>query len=175
MSEQPSDPILQVALEENSETASIEYKSSFDPSLSSDWPELVKDIVAIANSGGGAIILGLDDHGQPSGFDVSHLLKLDPADLTDKVHKYTGYQFSEFSLHTLSKNGATLLGIRLKSLTTPLVFEKPGTYDVGGGNQKSAFREGSLYFRHGGRVSPRTTTTSVLHSRKASRQPVKVS
>ena len=154
MAQQESEPILQVALAADAETASIEFKSSFDPSQSPDWPELVKDIVAMANSGGGAIIIGLDDHGQPSGHDASHLLQLDPADITNKVQKYTGYQFSEFSLHSLSKAGVTLLGVRLFPTTTPLVFEKPGTYDAGGGNQKSAFREGSLYFRHGAKSEP---------------------
>jgi hypothetical protein len=154
MSERTNEPNLQVALAADAETASIEFKSSFDPSQPSAWPELIKDIVAMANSGGGALIIGLDDHGRPTGHDVSHLLQLDPADFTNKLHRYTGYQFSEFSLHSLNKAGSTLLGIAVSTTRTPLVFEKPGTYDIGDGNQKIAFREGSLYFRHGAKSEP---------------------
>ena len=147
-------PLLDLALSSDAETTSIEFKSFFDPKSPRDWCELVKDIVAIANSGGGVIVVGLDDRGAPSGLDASPLLDLDPADITDKVHKYTGYQFFEFSLHALNKGGSQLLAIHLGEVRTPLVFEKPGTYDVGGGHQQSAFREGTIVFRHGAKSEP---------------------
>jgi hypothetical protein len=40
----------------------------------------------------------------------------------------------------------------------PIVFEKPGTYQIGGTNQqKSAFGQGTVYFRHGAKSEPGTT------------------
>jgi hypothetical protein len=39
----------------------------------------------------------------------------------------------------------------------PIVFTDPGTYDVGGGKQKTAFARGTVYFRHGAKSEPGTT------------------
>ena len=154
MSDGTSNRFTAVALEAQAETASIEFKSSFDPDSPREWCELVKDVVAIGNSGGGTILIGLDDQGSPSGFDASPLMQIDPADFTDKVHKYTGYQFSEFTLTRAIKGDAELLAIRIQAIPIPLVFEKPGTYDIGAGQQRSAFREGTAFFRHGAKSEP---------------------
>ena len=45
------------------ETADLDFKSAFDPASTRDWCELVKDIVAFANSGGGCIVFGVNDDG----------------------------------------------------------------------------------------------------------------
>jgi predicted HTH transcriptional regulator len=47
-----------------SESRSIDFKSTFNPDSAADWCELIKDIVAIANSGGGSILVGVDDEGK---------------------------------------------------------------------------------------------------------------
>ena len=39
------------------ETASLDFKSEFNPNSNQDWCEVIKDIAAIANSGGGIIKL----------------------------------------------------------------------------------------------------------------------
>jgi hypothetical protein len=38
-----------------------------------------------------------------------------------------------------------------------MVFTAPGTYDVGGGKQKTAFSLGTVYFRHGAKSEPGNT------------------
>jgi len=43
--------------------------------------------------------------GNPSGYDISHILSLDPAVITDKIAKYTGQQFSEFELEEFERDG----------------------------------------------------------------------
>ena len=35
-----------------------------------------------------------------------------------------------------------------------MVFTKPGTYDVGGGKQKTVFSSGTVYFRYGPKSEP---------------------
>jgi predicted HTH transcriptional regulator len=52
-----------------SEAADLDFKASFDPASSGHWCELVKDIVAIANSGGGVIVFGVNDDGTPASGD----------------------------------------------------------------------------------------------------------
>ena len=65
---------LEEALSRTTETTNVDFKSSFDPGATRDWLELIKDIVSFANSGGGHILVGLDDDGVPSGNSVDALL-----------------------------------------------------------------------------------------------------
>ena len=58
--------LVDKALKAKRESKLIDFKSAFDPESTGDWCELVKDIVAMANSGGGAIVIGLDNSGSPS-------------------------------------------------------------------------------------------------------------
>jgi hypothetical protein len=71
------------------ESKTLEFKGEFDPTDARELVEIVKDLVAIANSGGGVIVVGLTSGATPTGADVSTVLSLDPADLTNAIHKYT--------------------------------------------------------------------------------------
>jgi hypothetical protein len=46
------------------------------------------------------------------------------------------------------------LRFAVDEVAAPIVFSKPGTYDVGGGKQKTAFSGGTVYFRHGAKSEP---------------------
>jgi hypothetical protein len=146
--------ILEIALSANSETSQIEFKLIFDPFSDGNWCEIIKDIVAISNSGGGVIIFGLDSHGIPKGENISQLYSIDPSQITNKISKYTGYHFSEFSLHECEKQGNKLFAILIFNTRMPIIFEKPGTYADFQGKQTTAFKQGTLYFRHGPASEP---------------------
>ena len=60
---------LETAIDLKAESSSVDYKSCFDISSSADWLEVVKDVVAMANSGGGVVIFGVTDDGNMSTFD----------------------------------------------------------------------------------------------------------
>ena len=64
------------------ESAALDFKAEFDGSKQA-WCELVKDVVAMANSGGGCIFIGVTGDGAPSGHDISAVLKIDGADITN--------------------------------------------------------------------------------------------
>jgi Putative DNA-binding domain/EC042_2821-lke REase len=151
-----NDPLVSV-LERTNEADDLDFKGSFDPSVAGSWLELIKDIVAFANSGGGTILIGANDDGTPSGKDVSALLSVDPADITNKVHKYTGHHFSTFDIVETQKAGATICAIRVGGVHVPMVFTSVGTYDAGGGKQRAAFALGTVYFRHGAKSEPGTS------------------
>jgi hypothetical protein len=72
------------------ESKYVDFKESFDPADKGEWCELLKDLVAMANSGGGIVVVGWNDKGQHSGKPVNAVLDLDPATITDKFVKYTG-------------------------------------------------------------------------------------
>ena len=145
---------LAAAIDHGSESDSVEYKASFDADASAEWLEIIKDVIALANSGGGAIIFGVDDSGQVNDFDCTALDNLDPADLTNKTYKYTGQQFTSFKLIKFEKDSKRLFAMLIDEVAVPVVFSKPGTYDVGGGKQKTAFSGGTVYFRHGAKSEP---------------------
>lgn len=148
---------ISAALEKATETTDLEFKSSFDVALAGDWLELIKDIVALANSGGGLILLGLNDDGSPSGADTTALQAVDPADLTNRIHKYTGHHFSAFELIECQKEGHELCALRVDGIRVPMVFTRVGTYEVSEAKQKTAFSQGTIYFRHGAKSEPGTS------------------
>lgn len=139
------------------ETASLDFKASFDPCSNASWIEFVKDVVAMANSGGGVIVFGVNDDGTPSGVDLSQLNAVDPATIVDKVRKYTGQNYAGATLHKTTRNGAPVVCASVAPVTVPMVFTSPGTYEVAPGKQKAAFSSGTVYFRHGAKSEPGTS------------------
>lgn len=121
------------------------------------WCEIIKDIVAMANSGGGAIAVGLDNAGQPTGADVSQILALDPATIADQIHKYTGVHFTDVDVVQKTKGGTRIAVIVTEPVPVPIVFTKPGTYKLDEKTQKTAFSAGTVYFRHGAKSEPGNT------------------
>lgn len=136
------------------ESKYVEFKESFDSTRGDEWCEIIKDIVAMANTGGGVITFGVENDGKRSHWDPSRMLKLDPAVITDKIARYTGEQFSDFEMHDLRRGRSRVAALEVRGVQIPLVFVQPGTYDVGGGKQKTAFARGTVYFRHGAKSEP---------------------
>jgi hypothetical protein len=112
--------IIQRALNAKRESKHIEFKSAFDLSSAHHWCELIKDIVAIANTGSGAMLFGVDNFGNPCGLDIQPILQLDMATITDKVSRYTTVQFSEFEVVQAEKSGTTVALLLMSQLIFPL-------------------------------------------------------
>jgi hypothetical protein len=149
--------IVQKALLASRESKCIEFKQLFDPNSARDSCELIKDIVAIANSGGGIIIFGLDSRGIPTRESIEKIANIDPADISNKIGKYIGPEELNFEIRSLEKMGAALVSFIIYGVDVPLVFLRPGTYDSGGGHQHNAFSSGTVYFRHGAKSEPGNT------------------
>ena len=139
-----------------SESKSLDFKQEFDLSSAEAWCGIIKDIVAIANSGGGIIVVGLLNDGTDSGVDVSSLHSIDSAEVTNKIYKYSGYQFADFEVISVERVSKQYPAILIGAAEIPIVFTKPGTYSVGTNQQKTAFGQGTVYFRHGSKSEPGT-------------------
>jgi len=146
--------LLDKAKNAKRESKQVDFKASFDVNSSRDWVEIIKDIVAMANTNGGVIIFGVNNNGTLSGFDYSHILDIDPATLTDKISHYTNEQFSDFEVVEVKRRKQTVAALLINEISIPLVFSKPGTFDIGEGKQKSVFSRGTIYFRHGAKSEP---------------------
>jgi hypothetical protein len=109
----------------------------------------------MANSGGGVILIGVNDDGTPSDADINSAFDIDPADVTNRIYKYTDFQFAGFDISKWVRDGRPVAVINIsKSGSAPIVFTKPGTYPIEGGRQKTAFSMGTVYFRHGAKSEP---------------------
>ncbi len=162
--------LIASALAATRESRQIEFKQSFDSTSPGEWCELIKDIVALANSGGGIIVFGLDSRGSPTIPPARSVLNIDPADITNRIFKYTGFADFDVEIRELQKGGSSLCAFLITGALVPLVFAKPGTYDAGGGKQKVAFGVGTVYFRHGSKSEPGTTDDlRILISRRVDR------
>ena len=147
---------VDVALTATAERESIDFKREFDPAFEGDWCELLKDIAAIGNSGGGAVVIGVDNSGSTVGVEPGLLKKLDPAVVGDKVRKYTGGCEPRCTVHAGARGDGTVLIVMVEATTVPVAFEKAGTYNKAG-KPMVAFQNGTFYFRHNTKIEPGTT------------------
>jgi len=148
---------LDEALAASDETQALDFKREFDSGSGAEWCELLKDIVAMANSGGGIILIGVEDDGSPSASPALPGGALDPATVDDKVCSYTGQHLSEVRVLAVEKAGHAVLAIEVPAARMPLVFTSPGTSPTGDGRQRTAFGRGTIYFRHGAKSETGTT------------------
>jgi Putative DNA-binding domain len=141
------------------EESSLDFKAYFDPQSKGDWCELIKGLIAMTNSGGGIIVVGVNDDGTAAlNSDVAPLLAVDSADVTNKIHSYTHQHFADFDIVSDVRHGQPVAVIDVKGSDIPIVFTAHGGYEAPGGKgQKAAFVKGSVYFRHGAKSEPGTT------------------
>jgi hypothetical protein len=153
------------------ESKYLDFKESFDPKSDGEWCELLKDLVAMANSGGGVVVVGVKNNGTSSGIDPKPVLGMDLAVVTDKVFKYTNQHFSGIHIRDVKRPGnKTVAALIVDPVPVPLVFARPGTYSLptkGKQKQKVAFSRGVVYVRHGAKSEPADTAdlTEVVERR----------
>ncbi len=119
------------------------------------WCHLVRDVAALANSGGGVLLIGLDDRGQPTGWDPSELLRVGQAAVVEQVAAHVGERLDGLEILEVQRDGHRLAAIDVPERTgSPLVFEHAGRYTDADGVAQEVFAAGTTYFRHGGISGP---------------------
>lgn len=117
----------------------VELKEGFDAAGDGDWIELVRDVVAMANSGGGVVVL-------------DGVAELDEERLHEQLERYAEPEFDDLHLGQITREGGPATAIVVEGAVNPLVFARSGRY----GGDHVAFARGVLYFRHGARSEPAT-------------------
>jgi Putative DNA-binding domain len=119
------------------ESRRVEFTRAFSGSAD-DWCGLVKEVAAMANSGGGAIVVGVEHDGSASGCDVSELLNADSAVISKTFAEYAGEPLEEFAVREARKGGQRVAVIVVRPrIRTPIVLDQP---------------RGTIYFRHGAKT-----------------------
>ena len=105
-----------------------------------DYVELVRDVAAMANSGGGIIVL-------------DGIAGVDEELLHERLGEYAEPEFEGFSAEPLSRDGRPSTAVVVEGVrNAPLVFTRTGRVS----NEHMAFVRGGLYFRHGAKSEAAT-------------------
>jgi hypothetical protein len=105
-----------------------------------DYVELVRDVAAMANSGGGVIVL-------------DGAAGVDEELLHEQLGQYAEPEFEGFEVEPVSRDGRPSVAVVVEGVrNAPLVFTQTGR--VGG--EHVAFVRGGLYFRHGAKSEAAT-------------------
>ena len=122
----------------------VALKEDFDSGDPGDWLELVRDVAAIANSGGGVVV-------------VRSAIPLEEELLHEQLARYVEPDFEAFELHDVVRGGERETAVVVEGAAgAPLVFSAEGRYRDGEGRQHVVFTPGGLFFRHGAKSEPPT-------------------
>ena len=133
---------LSRAAEAKRSSKRVELKHEFDPRVDGDSLELLRDVVALANSGGGVVVL-------------ERVGDVDEELIHQQLERYAEPEFEAFELHDITRGGRPATAIVVEGVAnTPLVFARHGRYRSPDGGDRTAFARGGLYFRHGAKSEP---------------------
>lgn len=102
--------------------------------------ELVRDIVALANAGGGVIVA---EPGE----------SFDAAGLAQAIETYTDQPAPMLERAALSNADVERAALIVGAADVPIAFAKPGVWGENG-SMRTVFGPGTLFFRHGGKSEP---------------------
>lgn len=152
--------LLERARNATQESKVLDFKGEFETDTAG-WCKVVKDIIAMANSGGGVLVFGLKSDGSPSGSDCSELLQCDVTKITDQVYKYTQHDFAELEVAQIQRGEFHYPALLIGDAEIPIPFTKGGYWEIAATaetkqQKKVEFAEGTVYFRRGAKSAPAT-------------------
>jgi hypothetical protein len=134
--------LLKRAAEAKRSSKRVALKEDFDSGAPVDWLELVRDVAALANSGGGVVV-------------VRSAIQLEEELLHEQLARYVAPDFEAFELFDILRHGKAETAIVVDSVAgMPLVFSAQGRHRDAEGREHVVFAEGGLYFRHGAKSEP---------------------
>jgi hypothetical protein len=147
----------------DNEEDALDFKRTYDLSKTEDLVKCVKVVVSIANSGGGYIVLGVDEVNEPErrhtvvGCPENHLSQLDPTDIHNKLERFVEEPLDvQLRIHRPMELGGipVVLIFVPRTQTLPLTFKIRGEYaatDANGKHQRmrTEFRPGEIWVRRG--------------------------
>lgn len=157
----PADPIDDIVVDflfaKRRETAELDFKWTIDMARKSAFPELAKDLFAMANNGGGHILFGFQEDKKTGAITPIGLppeFHVDQADLQGKFNAFTTEQvtlhYREFE-RTIDGSKRRFALLHVPAPTCVLAPRVEGKYAYDGGRERVVFRAGDVLVRHGTR------------------------
>jgi EC042_2821-lke REase len=112
------DALLRRAAEAQRASRRVVLRGAFDPQTDADWRELVVDLTALANSGGGVAVVAAE---------------VDVADLERRVEHETGVGFRPLAVQRVSRNGTWMTAVVVDAAEdSPLLVDQLAYFRHGG-------------------------------------------
>src|SRR5690242_13333988 len=125
-----TDRLLKRAATAKRSSKRVALKEDFDSGSTGDWLELVRDVAAVANSGGGVVV-------------VRSAIPLEEELLHEQLARYVEPDFEGFELHDVTRRGQAETAVVVETVTgTPLVFSAQGRYRDPEGREHVVFAAG---------------------------------
>jgi len=126
----------------------------FDGDSERDWCELVRNIAAIANSGGGVLVLQRSPRAN----------QFSATDITRRLAHFTDADFTDITLEAAAGTEHQTIRIKIGSAEFPIVFNCPGSIIDANDTTKriDLFAAGSLYFWNGENSEPASSRSLQL-------------
>jgi hypothetical protein len=131
------------------EVRNQDYKLMFDQSDEKAKVDLVKNLVAMANAGGGQVVYGRDETRTP-GVDQSACTTLDSARIADLIERYTSLAPFHVS-HNIEDlgGGRFIVTLTIDAALYPIVMARTGDWKgMTSGKDKPLFLAGDVWTRH---------------------------
>lgn len=133
---------------EAGERLNLDLKITFDRTHPASMLRLVKELVAMANAGGGTVRIGASETESP-GVDASLLEILDSSRVQKEIDNFIAPAEASLS-HSIKRldNGKVIIDLTVEGRGKyPYIFAKDGQYTAG--KVRNVFRAGDIYIRRG--------------------------
>lgn len=132
-------------LRRGSESAKLDYKEELDPSEKRDKVRLAKHVMAMANTAGGYIVVGVSDDGRHAGLEAEQLARIDEATIRSQVAGYCGVPIAVFVDASVHYEGHDFAVITVLPLPDRIAVCTSDGAHAGG----RVFNRGDVLVRHG--------------------------
>lgn len=135
----------------------LDYKRLYDLSHQRHKVDMVCDIVSMANTNGGYIVLGVDETIEggnqftPVGLDNESIKDLDVTKIDDRVATYVMARIRiSLQIHSIAELDGKIFALLYvgQGDDLPIIFTKDGQFDQNG-RLKTKFRNGEIFVRRG--------------------------
>lgn len=135
------------------ETEGLDFKRTADLADPRQRLSIVKDIVSLANTGGGFLIIGCDDQGNfAEGVPPIDPQQWEPANLMGIVAKYVSAPVSlNAAVHVVDGHIVGIVAVQPSMRDLPLPFAMDGEWYENAGKPRYEFRKGQVWIRNGPR------------------------
>lgn len=134
------------------EHAEVEFKAQLDLTKTADKVKLVSEVVAMANTNGGLIRIGVTDDGTERGLSPDLARLFEPARVADLVGSFTSPDHIEITVTTTSVPSGQIVDLVIERFADPpVVMCKDGTFS-NGKKSGTEFRAGDVLVRKGTRA-----------------------